>query len=328
MSTLAKDPTRPDTAPLPARRLRGLAWLLARQHRAAVVVCAAVTVLGAAWIVYQRGAMLDSLHAAGWTAGPPGAVDTDLSNRISNDIESYGSQLGFLPLLLGVFFGAPLLASDQEHGTAHLVTTQSVPRRRWLLWKLGFAFTLVTVTTGTLSLLFAWWIRSVGPFAPADWLSGSEFDTTGPVLVATALFTTSLGITVGALTRRAVPAMTVTFVTAVCALFAAALYRDQLATPRRLAFPLDGPEPAPLTQVVEVDRWIGTSSGQLYGWGTCVHDASPDNCRASLGIVDSVQEYFHHSQLAGMQWIASGAFLALAALLVAVLLLRLRRGQL
>ncbi|MEU9104443.1 ABC transporter permease [Streptomyces xanthophaeus] len=328
MSTLAKDPTRRDTAPGPARRLRGLAWLLARQHRAALVVCAAVTVLGAAWIVYQRGAMLDALHAAGWSGGPAGSVDTDLRNRISNDLDSYGSQLGFLALLLGVFFGAPLLASDQEHGTAHLVTTQSVPRRRWLLWKLGFAFTLVTVTTGTLSLLFTWWIRSVGPFAPDDWLNGSEFDATGPVLVATALFTTSLGITVGALTRRAVPAITVTFLTAASALTAAGMLRDRLATPRRLVFPLDGPEPAALDQVVEVDRWIGTSSGRLYGWGTCVHDTSPESCRASLGIVDSVQDYFHHSQLAGMQWIAAGVFLALSALFVAVLLLRLRRGPL
>ncbi|MEU9378312.1 ABC transporter permease [Streptomyces sp. NPDC048255] len=328
MSTVTRGATRRGAASAGPRRIRGLAWLLFRQHRAALVVCAAATVLGAAWIVYQRGAMLDALHAAGWPRTPAASVDPDLGNRVSNDLGSAGSLLAFLPLLLGAFFGAPLLASDQENGTAHLVTTQSVPRRRWLLWKLGFALTLVTVTTGTLSLLYSWWLRSVRPFAPSDWLTGTEFDTTGPVLVATALCTTSLGITIGALTRRAVAAMTVTFLSCAFLLFAAGLYRDLLDAPRRLAFPLDGPDPAALQGVLEVDRWFGTASGKLYGWSTCVHDASPETCRASLGIVNDVRDYYGHDQLAGMQWTAAGVFLALAATLLCFLVLRMRRGPL
>ncbi|WP_411104042.1 ABC transporter permease [Streptomyces sp. cmx-4-9] len=328
MSTLTRNSARRGAAPAGRRRIRGMAWLLTRRHRAALLACAAATVLGAAWIVYQRGAMLDALHAAGWPGTPAASVDPGLQNRISNDLGSAGSLLGFLPLLLGVFFGAPLLASDQENGTAHLVTTQSVPRRRWLRWKLGFALTVVAVTTGTLSLLYAWWLRSLRPFAPGDWLSGAEFDTTGPVLVATALCTTALGITIGALTRRAVAAMTVTFLSSAVLLFGAGLYRDRLAAPRRLAVPLDAPLPDTLDRAVEVDQWSGTASGKLYGWSTCAHDASPEACRASLGIVDTVRDYFAHEQLAGMQWTAAGGFLALAAALVAFLVLRMRRGPL
>ncbi|MFD3698293.1 ABC transporter permease [Streptomyces sp. NPDC058646] len=328
MTTATRTATSRSAAPAGPRRIRGLAWLLTRQHRTALVVCAATTVLGAAWIVYQRGAMLDTLHAAGWPRTPVLSVDPAVRDRIADDLGSTGSQLAFLPLLLGVFFGAPLLASDQEHGTAHLVTTQSVPRRRWLLGKLGFALTLVTATTGTLSLLHAWWLRSVRPFAPADWLTGTEFDTTGPMLVAAAVFTTSLGITIGALARRAVAAMTVTFLSCAVLLFAAGLFRDRLDAPRRLAFPLDGPEPAALQGVLEVDQWLGTASGKLYGWSTCVHDASPEACRASLGIVDTVRDYYVHEQMAGMQATAAAVFLALAAALLCFLVLRMRRGTL
>ena len=53
----------------------------------------------------------------------------------------YGSRvdvaryLVFLPALIGVFVGAPLLARELEHGTYRFAWTQGVTRRRWLLSK-------------------------------------------------------------------------------------------------------------------------------------------------------------------------------------------------
>ncbi|MCX5380146.1 ABC transporter permease [Streptomyces sp. NBC_00091] len=326
----ARHPAAPrqDTAAARPRRLRGLAWLLVHQHRTALIACAAVTLIGAAFIVHQRAAMLDTLHATGWHATSARPIDGEVYNRAANDLNSFGSWLGYLPLLLGVFLGAPLIAADKEHGTARLVTTQSVPRSRWLLWKLCFALVLAAVPTLILSLLYSWWWHSVGPLAPEDWLNGSVFEATGPVLVATALFTTSLGIMTGALARRAVPAMTATFVIAGTALFGAGLLRERLATPRMLAYPLGGAQPAALEHAVQVDQWIGTASGKLYGWGTCVHETSPESCRASLGIVNSVWEYFDHGQMAGMQWTAAGVFLGLSALLVGAFLRWTRQSAL
>lgn len=46
----------------------------------------------------------------------------------------------FLPLILGMFWGAPLLAKEYTEGTNALAWTQSVSRRKWLtaavLWTL------------------------------------------------------------------------------------------------------------------------------------------------------------------------------------------------
>ncbi|MDJ0380074.1 ABC transporter permease [Streptomyces sp. G-G2] len=317
-----------DQEPGPARtrwRLRGLTWMLARQHRTVLIVCAATTVLGAAAIIYGRGSMLDSLHAAGWPGKPADAVNSTLYSRIGNSLDTYGSNLSFLPTLFGVFLGAPLIAADHEQGTARLLTTQSVPRERWALAKVAFALSLAAVTAGTLGALFTWWWRSFASFAAGDWVQGSAFVATGPVLVAATLFSTAVGFTVGAAVRRLVPAMAVTFVLSSIAQVVAAEFRDRLATPHRIGYPFGGEFPH-IDRMVQTDQWIGTASGKLYGYGTCVHDADPEACRADLGIVNSVVEYFSYDQMAGMQWIEAGVFLALAAALTGLALWWVRRS--
>ncbi|MER5732033.1 ABC transporter permease subunit [Streptomyces sp. NPDC002138] len=299
------------------RRLRGLAWLIARQHRTVLIVCAAVTVLGALWIVYQRAAMLDTLHAAGWPATPAGSIDPDVYTRTGNDFESHSGVLAGLSALFGVFLGVPLIAGDRESGTARLVATQSVSRGQWLRWKLGFALVLVTVTVGTLSMLHSWWWRSVQPFAAGSWLQGRAFDTTGPMLLATALFALALGIAVGVVVRRTVAAMALTYVGTWVATIVVSYFRERLATPHVITYPFGGPSPV-LDRAAQTDQWVGTASGKLYGYGTCVHDAAPDACRSGLGIVNSVWEYFSYDQMATIQWTEAGIYLALAAALTAL----------
>ena len=42
-------------------------------------------------------------------------------------------------MVVGVFWGAPMIARELEAGTSRLVWTQSVTRTRWLATKLGVA---------------------------------------------------------------------------------------------------------------------------------------------------------------------------------------------
>ena len=48
-----------------------------------------------------------------------------------------GILLLLLPLLIGLFWGAPLVSREVEHGTHRLVWTQGVSRRRWAAVKFG-----------------------------------------------------------------------------------------------------------------------------------------------------------------------------------------------
>jgi ABC-2 family transporter protein len=115
-----------------------------------------------------------------------------------------------LPVLAGVFVGAPLVARELELGTYRFAWTQGVSRRRWLLSKTALLAAGIVVAAGAVSLVVMWW-RS-----PFDTLEGrigpSGFDLEGIVVPAYALFALALGVLAGLVLRRTVAAMTATLV--------------------------------------------------------------------------------------------------------------------
>jgi ABC-type transport system involved in multi-copper enzyme maturation permease subunit len=117
-----------------------------------------------------------------------------------------------LPGLVGLFWGAPLITRELEAGTYLLVWNQSITRTRWLAVKLA-VMGLVAVAAACLSsLAVTWWS------APMDKSAGSGFalmsplvsDARGVVPMAYAAFTFVLGVTVGMIVRRTLPAMALT----------------------------------------------------------------------------------------------------------------------
>ncbi|MFG3406815.1 ABC transporter permease [Streptomyces sp. NPDC048142] len=326
-TTLTEKPTTPEPEPGPRRRLlHGLPWLVVRQHRTALVCVLGLTLLCAALIVYERHEMVQLLDAKGWpekSAGDP----------LQND-RGYGyitSVLGGLPLILAVFIGAPLIAGDQENGTAQLVTTQSVTRRQWLIAKLGLAYTLALVSGLVLSALFTWWWKPYRSVFLSDWIDGVIFDNTGPVLPASLLFLTAAGVTIGVLVRRVLPAMVVTFLfTAMTTMYVWTELRVHLGSTRMFTYPMDTELPARFDEAYEVERWVGSADGTLYGWGTCAEatEKAQNACIEEHGIVNDVIEYLDYSQMATMQWTAAGLLLAATALLTALTLWRVSRRPL
>ena len=75
-------------------------------------------------------------------------VPATTSNACGTALQQFNNQYGtlnlvgilliFLPLLVGLFYGAPLVAREVEHGTHRLVWTQGISRRHWALVKFGF----------------------------------------------------------------------------------------------------------------------------------------------------------------------------------------------
>ncbi|KND26042.1 ABC transporter permease [Streptomyces acidiscabies] len=307
-------------------RLGGMTWLVWRQHRAAFWTILAVTALFAAWIVYQRGQLVDFLDGYGY---PGKSLDEAGSAfRQYDDAFSFVSVgLQAIPVLFGVFLGAPLIAGDLENGTAKLVAAQSMSRTRWLATKLALAGLVVVVSTGVLSAVFGWWWNPVkSEAAVMDWTSGAAFNTTGPVPVALTLFSVFGGVAIGVVLRRMLTAMVVTFgFTVVLQLvwghFLLSL-GDVVTVTTNKGITGENVFPSVPHGAIDIDQSYLTGSGELVGWGTCSDsqtDAARQVCLDKADVVGWSVDYLPISQMNGMQWFGASILFALTAGVVAFL---------
>ena len=111
-----------------------------------------------------------------------------------------------VPLFVGVFTGAPLLARELETGTFRFAWTQGTGRTRWVIAKLALLAAAVMAGAGVTSLVLSWW---VAPFAAQGWslMGPNVFALTGIVFPAWMLIAFALGAFAGVAIRRTVPAL-------------------------------------------------------------------------------------------------------------------------
>jgi hypothetical protein len=119
--------------------------------------------------------------------------------------------LTFMSAVVGLFFGAPLVARELETGTFRLAWTQSVTLRRWLAVKLTLVGLAAVLIGGLVTGMVEWWqspLDAAGqnPFDPVN------FGYHGVVPIGYAAFGFALGVTAGVLLRRTVAAMGATLV--------------------------------------------------------------------------------------------------------------------
>ncbi len=311
-------------------RLSGMTWLVWRQHRAAFWTILAATVLCVAWMIYQRGQMMDFLDAYGF---PAKSLD-DAGKQFDPYVGAFSSVttgLTAIPVILGVLLGAPLLASDLESGTAKLIAAQSVSRNRWLATKLGLAGLVVTVTTVTLSAVFAWWWSPIKlHYADVDWTSREFFNTTGPVPVALSLLCVFGGVLIGVVLRRTLAAMVVTLgfavaLQAVWGYFKLSLGDVVTATSKPVSpgTTITFPSSVPRTAHV-LDTSYVSGSGKLFDLTTCTDTLSEEattSCMKKADIVGASIDYIPISQMSSMQWFGASILFALTAGIVAFLII-------
>lgn len=133
------------------------------------------------------------------------------------------------PALIGIFWGAPLLARELETGTHRLAWTQSVTRSRWLLTKVAVVGLATVVLAGLLTLTITWWFRGIDSVSSNQY---ALFDRRDIAPIGYAVFAFALGALVGAVIRRTVPAMATTLGGYVLARFGiAAWVRPRLISP-------------------------------------------------------------------------------------------------
>ena len=135
-----------------------------------------------------------------------------------------------VPALIGIFWGAPLVARELETGTFRLAWTQSVTRTRWLAVKLGVVGLASMVVAGLAEPHGHLVVEPDRPRQREPLRDRSTNATSSPI--GYAAFAFALGVTVGVLIRRTLPAMAVALVVFVAARLAFLHWvRPQLITP-------------------------------------------------------------------------------------------------
>jgi hypothetical protein len=186
-------------------------WLTWRQHRAQLLFGAATLAVIAAFLLPSGFGIWHTFRSSG-VAGClalPGRDCGDVANAFTNRYSSLQFTIPLflvLPALLGVFWGAPLVAREAEQGTHRLAWTQSVTRLRWMSTKLIGLIAATVVGSAVLTFLLSWWSRPLVT-ASDDRFNFGIFDLRGIVPVAYALFALAVGVAAGVLIRRTVAAM-------------------------------------------------------------------------------------------------------------------------
>ncbi|MEV6869029.1 ABC transporter permease [Streptosporangium subroseum] len=190
-------------------------WLTWRQFRGSATMMAAVLVILTAAL-----ALTGSGLASDYSAGIAGCTPDNTCDRFFDRFFD-GYQLLFvavsfvvlaLPALVGLFWGAPLITRELEAGTHLLVWNQSVTRGRWLAVKLGLIGLAAMAAAGLCGLAVTWWSEPLDKSAVPDLalMAPLVFGARGIAPMGYAAFAFVLGVTVGMLVRRTLPAMALT----------------------------------------------------------------------------------------------------------------------
>jgi len=139
-------------------------------------------------------------------AGRAGPAPTTLVNSL---YYVGNTAIFVLPALLGAFWGAPLVAREVEAGTHSLAWNQGITRGRWLATKVALVGGAAALLSGLASLAVTWWATGASQEAVVRMLPVT-FGARGVAPAGYALFAFCLGLVVGILLRRVLPAMAVT----------------------------------------------------------------------------------------------------------------------
>jgi hypothetical protein len=215
-------PTR--RSPVPWTKLAWVAW---RQHRPALTGAAVFLGLVSVYLlimglqINHAYAKVAACHPASsapcqqlarafsseyWGGGGTGAVSAGGAQTVS-------SLMLVVPVLLGVFLGASVLARELETGTFRFAWTQGCGRVRWAVSKLVLLATVVTAVTWAFTELFTWYYHPFLVDGQVSRLLPLAFGLLGIAFAAWTLAAFAIAVFFGALIRRTLPAMAATLAT-------------------------------------------------------------------------------------------------------------------
>lgn len=233
----------------------------------------------------------------------------------------------FLPLFVGLFWGAPLISRELEHGTHRLVWTQGVSRRHWALVKVALIGGATLVVAAGFGLGMSWWLNPVSQTGSSRF-NPLGFDLQGVAPIGYTLFAVALGTFAGTVWQKVLPAMAATLAAFVGLRVAVTiLARPRYLPAETLTYPVqaDVPQANPYS-----GDWI--QSQQIRdAAGNVVLDNAQAACTPGAGSCGPGAGAYNWLlyQPADRYWLFQGIetaiFVALAVLLLLLAVRRIRR---
>ncbi|MEV6121722.1 transporter [Streptomyces sp. NPDC052077] len=316
--------------------MKGSLWLAWRQQRVPLLCAAAVLAAAALLAVHHRSAMLDALRSGLYDHCAPGPLHCTRPEDglpLTLDVaplKLLGALVMVLPVLVGMFWGAPLLGRDRELGTHRMVLAQGVSRWQWFTARFALAAVGTTLLSGGLVLLFRWWRepaadRSYGVF----WYEATALTGSGPSAVAAALLGLAAGTLAGLLARRVLSAMAWTLLaTAVTAVLVQWSHHARLLVPpRRYVSQGWAPKPPMGEKWSTGDYGLLTASGRADSVLSCAFPSGRElrACMTEHGYTARFYRANPPGDYWAFQWTDTVLLGGLALLLVAASALLLRR---
>ncbi len=188
-----------------------MTWVIWRQYRVTAAIAGAI--LAAFAVLFLITGLQDAAH---WHTALANCAKNGTCGDLSQTVSLGGGPVYALtiltlavPLLFGMFWGAPAVARERETATVHFAWTQSVTRRHWLSVKTGWLLLAGAVFGSAVAGIITWWYAPLNALNQNQFTPGS-FDIQGIVPVGYAVFAVALGIAAGALIGRSLPALAVT----------------------------------------------------------------------------------------------------------------------
>lgn len=168
--------------------------------------------------------------------------------------------LHLVPVLIGMFAGAPLLARELESGTFRFTWTQGIGRTRWLAAKLLLLAAPLTIGAYALGQLFSWWYGLVDWYHNDRWGAG-PFDLGGITFAAWTPLAFAVGAFAGVAIRQTVKAMAATAVVVAClAVLVPLLIRPLLIDQTAVTAPTSYPSIGARGDLI-LDHWLTGPDG-------------------------------------------------------------------
>jgi hypothetical protein len=198
------------SAASPGWGFSGLIWLTWRQHRWTLLGTLVLAAVLVGWMTYLSTELTDLYHQCHNMRCPENSPQGQRLGGAYRLVRTYTvlSQLvQYMPMLIGVFIGVPLLSREHEQRTLLLAWSQDVSPARWLWAKLSLLGLFVTAVTGAVAGASDHLEHAMSDVVGTSLFLPEPFLNTGMLPLAISICWFAIGVALGAAIKRTLPAV-------------------------------------------------------------------------------------------------------------------------